>query len=204
MIDKTIPYHPVAMVRPADVPPVQHFSLPPGFDMRLYTPGDERHWARIETAAGEFEAEEVALRFFADTFLPHADDLKERLVFITDRQGEPVADAMLWWAEDAVLGRVSRLHWVAVHPDFQGLGLGKLVCKAALSLEPTVGFQKDTWLTTQTWSWFAIGLYLSLGFRAHKSHRLEGHDNGFAAAVAVLQKVMRPKDFALFMDTAIE
>lgn len=203
MMDKTIPYHDVIMCRPADLPPERMPVLPAGYGARLYLPGDAQHWSRIETAAGEFDKESDARARFEKEFMPHEDALRERLVFVTDAQGMPVANATLWWADDVALGRVSLLHWVAAHPDAQGKGLGKAVCKAALSIEPTVGFGTDIWLTTQTWSWFAIGLYLSLGFRAHKSHLLAGHANQFEDAAKVMRAVMRPKDYMLFMDSAI-
>ena len=45
----------------------QH-PLPEKYSFRFYCPGDEMHWARIETSAGEFSLIEDGLRRFERDF----------------------------------------------------------------------------------------------------------------------------------------
>lgn len=203
MIDKSIPYFDVVMVRPAAAGPVKVPLLPDGFAYRLYAPGDEAAWSDIEAAVDEFDTQAQAAAHFGKEFMPHQEALAKRMAFIMDANGNAVADATAWWMDDAQLGRVALLHWVAVKPKAQGLGLGRAVSAKALSLFETEGPQGDIWLTTQTWSHVAIRLYLSLGFVPHRSHWIGGHKNGFDGAARVLKDVLSPETYAQFMDSAM-
>lgn len=203
MLDTSLPYFDVVMVRPGGLPAVKAPPLSEGYRYSMYSPGDEADWAAIETSVAEFDQEEKALEYFGREFLPHAGMLPGRMVFVRDAQGRAVADAAAWWDVDEALGRVCKLHWVATRPEAQGKGLGRAVTCKALSLYPGLGDAGDVWLTTQTFSHVAIGLYLSLGFRAHRTCRIAGHDNGYAGAVSVLQSVMPPRAFAQLTETAI-
>jgi GNAT superfamily N-acetyltransferase len=55
-----------------------------------------------------------------------------------------------------------RIRWVAVVPEHQGRGLGRLLVTEALLLMRT--WHARAYLTTQTSSWIAVHLYLTLGF----------------------------------------
>ena len=52
--------------------------LPEQYGCRAYRPGDELHWARIETSAGEFSKVEAGLRRFEGEF-PDREPLSERM-----------------------------------------------------------------------------------------------------------------------------
>lgn len=203
MIDSSIPYFDVVMVRPQEFGPIEVPQLPEGFAYKLYTPGDIAQWSRIEDSVNEFETQAQARSFFMRFFMSHEAELERRMVFVVDEMGKAVADATAWWAEDDALGRVAQLHWVAAMPGYQGKGLGRAVTCKALSLFETEGPQGDIWLTTQTWSHVAIGMYLSLGFCAHRTWEIAGHKNGFDGAVEVLRGVMKPEVIQRFVDTAI-
>lgn len=203
MIDSSIPYFDVTMVRPKHAADIPVPTLPNGYTYAMYAPGNEQDWSRIETAVREFDATEQATAYFQKEFAPFAQELPRRMVFIENEAHIPVADATAWWKDDPALGRVALLHWVAVIPSEQGRGLGRAVTSMALSRFAQVGPHTDIWLSTQTWSHVAIGLYLSLGFQAHRSMMLDGHENRFDDAAAVLRSVM-PKDaFDRFIQTAI-
>ena len=113
MLDKSIPYKSLIMRRePAPLPPEP--ALPAGFSLRRYRPGDEVHWARIETSVAEFDGEGAARAYFAERFLPRQDLLRERCCFVCAPDGLPVATATAW--EEAG-ERI--LHWVSTAPAFQ-------------------------------------------------------------------------------------
>ena len=97
MLDKSIPYKEITMRLPAEkLILLDEPILPEGYAFRLYQPGDERHWARIETSVLEFSSEEEAMTYFQKEFLPFVEELKRRCVFVTDPHGLPVATATAW------------------------------------------------------------------------------------------------------------
>lgn len=204
VIDKSVPYFDVIMVRPKDAPPVQVPVLPQGYAYRAHRLGDDTAWSAIEASVDEFDTPEQALAHYQKEFAPHEAEMARRTVYVVSPQGVPVANASAWWKQDDTLGEVAMLHWVAAMPQEQGKGLGRAVTCKALSRFETLGPHTDIWLTTQTWSHVAIGLYLSLGFCAHKTYMLAGHKNGYDGAVPVLEKIMPPEVFARFVETAVD
>ncbi len=201
MLDRSVPYFDICMCLPKgskrEAPP----ALPEGYRYKLFQPGDEHAWAEVETSVGEFIREEDALAYFGREFAPYPALLPKRMAFILGPDGEPLATATAWEKTDENLGRVLMLHWVAVKPSQQGKGLGRAITAKALSLYSNT--DQDIWLHTQTWSHVAVDLYLSLGFRAHKSAVINRHKNGFDGASRTLQGVMRPKSYARFLLTAM-
>ncbi len=91
-----------------------------GYRIRPFAPGDERHWARIETSVGEFPDEAAARAYFERVYLPEA---ALRCLFVVTERDEPVATATTWTEEEASL-RQLQLQWVAVEPAHQGRGSG--------------------------------------------------------------------------------
>ena len=158
MLDKSIPYKNIIMRMPSDqVSSLAAPVLPAGFRFRLYQDGDAAHWARIETSVLEFHDEAAASHYFLRDYLPFSDDLKRRCVFVVDQDNRPVATATAWYARSE-LGYQASLHWVAVMPAYQGLGLGKAVVQQTLSLFPALDSGEDVWLHTQTRSHVAVRL----------------------------------------------
>ncbi|MHB0878761.1 MAG: GNAT family N-acetyltransferase [Anaerolineae bacterium] len=200
MLDKSLEYKGVIMKMDAGLVPSVSVPEPPqGYAFRLFTDGDEIHWARLEASVLEFATETAALDYFVRDYMPYVDRLKERCVFVTGAGGVPVATATSWWA-DSVLGHQASLHWVSVDPAFQGKGLGRAVVSAAVSLFAQLEPGEDVWLHTQTWSHVAIRLYRGLGFRLCKTEaiamRRSGgqepkiYPNEYAGAIEVLRAVM--------------
>ena len=156
MWDTTVPMISLAM-RAASLEDLPVFALPSHCGWRFYQPGDERHWARIETSAGEFDRPEAALEGFSRAF--SGGKLEERMLFLTDG-GEPFATATAWHDH----GAQGRLHWVGVDAAHQGMGLSKPLVSLALQRLREVGY-RSAMLTTQTASWVAIKVYHRFGFR---------------------------------------
>ena len=161
MPGKTLAAISIVMVRPS-LEGVGDLPVPPGYRIRAFRPGDERWWARVETAAGEFADEARALERFASEFGPHASEMTERCLLLESEGGEVVGTTTAW-RDPGFQGKdYGRIHWVAVVPAHQGKGLGRLlVVKALLLLRRR---HERAYLTTQTSSWIAVHLYLTLGF----------------------------------------
>lgn len=88
----------VTMVREnlVDIP---QYSLPDGFQLRLFSEGDEENWANIETKVDEFENEHQALIRFKEEFGPHIDEMEKRCLFIENEQGETIATTTAWYGD---------------------------------------------------------------------------------------------------------
>lgn len=136
-------------------------ALPAGYRLRLFMPGDEANWARIETEAGEFASVDDALRRFRDEFGASIDDMHERCIFIENGDGEPIGTATAWYK--TVAGEsFGRLHWVGIVPKEQGRKLARPLVAAALRV--LAAKHGKAMLTSQTDSWRAIKMYLDFGF----------------------------------------
>ncbi len=213
MLDKSIPYKNIIMKMPWETaariaPP----PLPDGFCFRFFQDGAEKDWARIETSVLEFPGEAEAGHYYAKTFLPYREQLKQRCLFVVNPQGLAIATATAWYSESR-LGRQAALHWVSTCPHYQGKGLGRAIVCKALSLFPILEPQLDVFLHTQTWSYPAILLYHSLGFAMTRREvfadiRLPGQEevlmpNDFDEAIAVLSKVLQPHQIDMLAESAV-
>lgn len=176
MLDKTVPYVEFYMKRPAGLALPSASARSDGFFVRTYHPGDEVHWARIETSVGEFDTEEAALAYFAREFAPQPELLLNRMCFVCTPEGLPVATCTAWEKHGGNL-----IHWVATQPDHQRKGLARLAVISALYLFPA----GDVLLHTQTWSHAAVRLYHDLGFCIQR-------DEDTQKALAVLKSVYEP------------
>ena len=159
--NRAIEHIPVVMSREhlRDLPA---FETPEGFSHRLYTHGDESHWAEIETRAGEFSRPADALAHFQKEFGPHSTAMADRCLFLVDdRTSTRVGTATAWHGEwDGI--EQGRLHWVGLVPELHGRGLGKAIVSLAMHRMATL--HERAYLTTQTTSFVAIKIYLDFGF----------------------------------------
>lgn len=163
MLDKSLPYIGIIMVRePAPLPPAP--VLPAPFQLVRYRPGLEEGWADIETSAGEFEHREDALAYFHKEFMPWPEELADRCLFIVDGEGHPVATTTAWRGNLFSSDNQPRLHWVAVRRENQRQGLSASLIHAALTRYIELGETGPVYLTSQTWSYVAIRMYLRYGF----------------------------------------
>jgi len=189
MLDKKVPYAGLYMRR-APGTPVPAFPLPDGFRFSFYEDGDELEWARIEASVLEFSSEFAALLFFKEKFMPHADELRRRCLFIEDGGGK-VATANAWWS-DIEGGRRAWLQWVGVDPQYQGLGLGKALISRATGLMVELYGDVPVFLKTQTWSYKAIAIYQECGYRPTDEKALYGsRKDNYKKALRILKKLPR-------------
>ncbi len=188
MLDKTLPYFNVIMRRRAGLPIAIH-RLPTGFSMAEFGPGDEIPWARIETSVGEFMTDGAALTYFQATYLPYRDELTRRCVFVRGPDGGAVGTIMSWW-NTTDQRRDPSLHWLAVRPDSQGLGLAKALVSECLQRLVCLEGDRDIFLHTQTWSHRAIAIYLKAGFEFVRQGSFGGYPNDYLQAMPVLKTVL--------------
>ena len=200
MLDKSIPFHTIIMRSANDrlctVP-----GLPEGFSIRCWQPGDEAAWAAIQTAVGEFENTDDAMRCFRH-YLEDEEGLRRRQIYVTDdARAMPVATATAWHSRKK--GRpIGVVHALSCLPAYQSRGLGRIAAASMMNVFYRLMPGCDVWLDTQTWSYKAIGIYLDLGFVPMKTATYNGVPNEYPEAVRVLKDRMRPDVFRRFADRA--
>lgn len=185
MLDKSLPYKSIIMRMEAAV--AERLSPPApaaGYRIRPFAPGDERHWARIETSVGEFSEEAAARAYFERVYLPEA---ALRCLFVVTERDEPVATATTWAEEEASL-RQLQLQWVAVEPAHQGRGLGRAIATAAVRLYRSLGFR---FCRTQT-----------IVMRSKEGTGMKRYPNEFEEAMEVLRRMVAPAEIDEWRRTA--
>lgn len=165
MLDKSLPYAGVIMTkRDAGVYPA--YSLPQGYTLGFYTPGAERDWAEIMASVGEADSVGAGIELFSQTFGGWPELFGRRNLFAVAPDGTAAATASLWLGETFGVP-LPRVHWVACKPEYQGKGLAKALLSALLSLHRELALGDFIYLTTQTWSYKAIGIYRKFGFEPY-------------------------------------
>ena len=191
MLDKSVPYVDICMRRDPGTPnPV--CALPPGYRFSYYAPGDEKEWARIETSVLEFDGEMDALLYFQNAFLPYGPELPLRMFFVETDDGEKqekIATATAWWAYTGPR-RDPMVHWVAVKPAHQGLGIGKALIARVVDRMIEIEGDRVFYLHTQTWSHRAVRLYQRAGFCITDEKNIQGCANTRTAEAAAILKAL--------------
>lgn len=138
-----------------NLPPL---SLPDGYALRTWLPGDEQAWADImNTGIGsDWTAGSVREKLCdRPQFIPDA-------VFFVTCAGQPVGSATAWrWPEDDY--QRGYVHMVCVAPEHRGRNLGYLVTLATLHWFKAHG-RSSARLETDDWRLAAVRSYLRLGF----------------------------------------
>ena len=82
MVDKSIPYYPLTMVK-EDAENYPRYGLPAGYKFVFYQKGDEKHWAEIEADVAQFSSAEKGIECFRREFLEGQDlEPEKRMLFV--------------------------------------------------------------------------------------------------------------------------
>ncbi|MBI4552412.1 MAG: GNAT family N-acetyltransferase [Candidatus Latescibacteria bacterium] len=134
------------------------YTLPEGYTLRTYRPGDEAAWAAImNTGIGSGWTAELCAQKL--TSLPQFRP--DGLFFVT-YDGQPVGSACAWPDAPDRLD-ICQLHMVCVVPEHRGKGLGRSVTLAVLHYMRDQGFQ-ETYLLTDDDRLPALKEYLDLEY----------------------------------------
>lgn len=188
MLDKSIPYYNVLMLRKAHTP-IPTVVLKEGYTLKTYKIGDEVYWSKILVEVGEFDSFEEAMSNFKDCYASYPEELAKRMLFIHDSDDEICATYTNWW--DITNGhREPTVHWLATAPKHQGNGLAKyLVCEGMKRMIELEG-EGDYILHTQTWSYQAVGIYQFAGYGISPDVSFADYDNTYSDAIPILREKM--------------
>lgn len=91
MIDRTVPYFPVWMLR-EDGAPIPARSLPGGYAFDFYRPETGKDdWVTVQLSSRQLETRAQAESLFDSEFMNRAEALSQRMLFVRDAAGTPVA-----------------------------------------------------------------------------------------------------------------
>ena len=154
---------PQLIMRHPDITSLPPIKLPSRVSLHTHRNGDEKSWEEIiESAFGahyEFE------------LLDKLGGYKPEYVIYAEKEGRNIATATA--VENPLYAGEGWFRMIGAHSDARGLGMGRLVCLAALHSLRDRGY-KSVVLSTDDYRIPAISLYLSLGFRpvfSHASHK---------------------------------
>jgi len=141
--------------------------LPEGFCFRTYEPGrsnqpdDRGIWVQLYRAAERYV--EITPALFEREFYGDEAALEQRMLFLCRSNGTAVGTSTAWYDDIAQRAEAGRVHWVAIHPDFQGRGLGRCLLAETLGVLRRLG-HTSAYLMTSSARLPALSLYLSFGF----------------------------------------
>ncbi len=199
MLDRTIPFCNTIM-KCSDYSP-GHAELPDGFSIVSYQRGYEKEWAKLEYDIGDFDSSEAAEKYFTETYLQNSE-LFPNILFLLNREQE-IAGSCIAWQDMRGENSVSSLHWLVVQERYQGIGLGRALGTAVMNI-----FAEQealpVYIHTQPWSWKAILLYLSLGFRLQKTDTFAHYENEYGKAMAELGKIVSEEQYEMLLRSSEE
>lgn len=195
MLDRRIPFCNIIMRCDRILP--MEIRLPEGYAIRAYQPGDEAAWAALHTATGDFASSQEAEDYFRTTY---AEDFQRTLVAVSP-DGAPVG-VITAWHDDRQGRPVRSIHWLAVAEAHQRQGLGRALCQSCLQLLRREDNAAPVYLHTQPWSWKAVLLYASLGFRLQKQDSFAAYVNEYAQAVETLRPLLTAEQLSSLEENA--
>ena len=191
MIDRTIPFY-NTILRCDEYHP-QQIKLPDSYTIVPYKNGFEADWARLEYAVGDFESVEEAKQYFIEKYLNRGNN--DDILFLLNDKGQVVGSCIAW--VDVRQGNsVNSLHWLVVDEQYQRNGLGRVLCYETMN-RFYLRSQKKIYIHTQPWSWKAILLYISLGFRLQKTDTFASYTNQYNNAMKTLKAFLSAEQYHL-------
>lgn len=159
-----------------DLDNITEYTLPDGYHFEFYKDGDRDAWIEIEKSAKEFSSYDEGLSAWNRYYSGKENELKSRMVFVVNNQGEKVATATSFYdINKKDKSGAGWLHWVAVKREYQGKGLSKPLISYVLNVMKALGYTHAK-IPTQTNTWLAVKIYLDLGFRPIPKNAVNSYD----------------------------
>ena len=164
VLDTSVPHVPVLMVLD-DYEPVADVELPAGYRFAAWEPRFREPWVRLHVLLGQLPSYDEGLAYFERTYESDPAALERQMILVVDEKDELVGTSSLWRGDHFGEPRL-RVHWVGVSPDHQRRGLARALMLETIRLydELVPSGEPPLYLTTQTESWVACGMYRKLGF----------------------------------------
>ncbi len=155
-----------------DLSRVAQMPLPEGYSMRFYCEGDVATWVDVQNSADEFFT--ATADTFKNSLSGPADYLAERVMFLVDPSGRDIGSITAWESSKLTGESLGQVHWVAIRPESQGMGLAKPMLAKTCQLLTELG-HSAAFLSTNTRRVPALNLYLGMGFKPYQVGENEAH-----------------------------
>lgn len=198
MLDRTIPFY--NTILRCDCYQHREVVLPNGFSIVNYEKGYEKAWAELEFSVGDFDSLEEAENYFAASYMQNQALLLSNVRFLLNKE-KAVIGSCIGWQDKRKDSYVSSLHWLIVDEKYHGMGLGKALCCEIMNIFAEQG-QFPVYIHTQPWSWKAIFLYLSLGFKLQKTDTFANYTNEYYEAMTALKRIVTEEQFMLLKESS--
>ncbi|MBO7425744.1 MAG: GNAT family N-acetyltransferase [Clostridiales bacterium] len=197
MLDRTIPFY-NTILKCSDYRK-REIELPEGFSIVSYRSGYEKEWAKLECSIEDFGSVEEAEKYFVESYLQDPD-LLTHILFALNKDNDVVGSCIAWKdrKEDKF---VSSLHWLVVDEKYQGMGIGRALSTAVMNIYEE-NDALPVYIHTQPWSWKAILLYISLGFKLQKKDSFSHYENEYGKAMAELSKVLTKERYESLLNSS--
>ena len=194
MLDRTIPFYNTIM-KCSDYRR-RNVELPDGFSIVSYRDGYEKEWAKLEYAIGDFGSTTEAEKYCTGKYLQNPQLFPDILFALNRDHG--VVGSCIAWQDMRGKNSVSSLHWLVVDKQYQGIGLGRALATAVMNIY-SEREALPVYIHTQPWSWKAILLYLSLGFKLQKTDTFSHYENEYEKAMIELRKIVPKGQYELLL-----
>ena len=182
MIDRTLPYIPVLMIK-SDMDTVPDYPLPEEYEfVFMQDAGFIQAWDDIQIDSEQMENRETLKGLFLREFGDRPEDWKDRILFVRHKETNAlIATASLWFGNPFGY-EMNRIHWVATHKAHQNKGIARAMLSRLLKVYNELGQTGGVYLFTQTFSYAAIGVYERMGFAPYLGEKpvnwqLEDYEN---------------------------
>lgn len=195
MLDRSIPFYNIILkcsrYRSGSI------VLPHGFSFRKFENGDEKAWAALEYAVGDFASEDEAEQYFVTAYCQNPDDIRERCIFMVNEKDEAVGSCIAWkdWKNNQA---VPSLHWLVVLPAYQGRSLGRALCRKTMESFWHKG-EFPVYIHTQPWSYKAVFLYIQEGFLLQITDTFSDYQNQYEQAIGVLKEIVTKPQYGILL-----
>lgn len=197
MLDRTIPF--CNTILKCDNYQRKDVVLPKGFSIVTYKNGYEKAWAELEYSIGDFDSLEDAENYFVATYTQNQELLCNLLFLLNENKS--VIGSCIAWQDKRKNSYVSSLHWLVVDEKYHGMGLGKALCYATMNVFEAQE-RLPVYIHTQPWSWKAIFLYLSVGFKLQKTDTFSHYENEYRQAMDELERIVTTEQFGFLKDSS--
>ena len=200
MLNKSIPYYNVIMRYDGPLqctPP----SVPENYFVTGYRYGDELRWAQMEVLNNDFDTFENGVKYFMNRYLVERDKLLDRFIGVRNHEGKLVG-AVICWNDVRNDESVSTVHWLITDPEIQGKGIGTFLVRMLVYKFSELK-ALPIYLHTQPWSYTAVGIYSSIGFKLLKTDSFRGYTNQSKEALPILKKYMKKAQYIKLVNEMI-
>ena len=154
VLDTSMPHIPVMMtLGPHE--PIADVTLPEGYRFAAWEPRFREPWVRLHVLLGQLPSYEEGVAYFERTYESDPAALERQMVLAVDGDGVLAGTSSLWRGDHFGKPRL-RVH--------RGLARALMLRTIALYDELVPAGEPPLYLTTQTESWVACGMYRKLGF----------------------------------------